>query len=542
MRATTMETSGDETTALLRDRSSSTRTTARGVAGRVAWRALGGLVTVALVGLALWTTATPEDADPDEPTLGAPRFWMTVDVGDGRELSAREYARFLKTRMAEDAFSEGGSALGGGFGDENGGFGNETDANDDDQDDEENDESGEPSPEMRTLLNRIASDEYELAQLAEAQARLGVSASAVKDTYSAGKSVSGLVESGDFCWRDSYGRGVGTIPKSCPKNKETIAGGLLCYDKCSKFGDFKRSGYDCHQKCKSGWTDHGLLCYKFKSTYGRGVGRIPKLRCTKKKWGICYSTKSECTGSRSDKCIGLCYEKCRSGYTNAGCNICSVSCTGQGYAKGVAPSCPKKMYLSPGMEKTTCASNQVKDAGLCYKKCRNSYKGVGPVCWGQPPTKNGKKWVNCGMGAATDGGKCASIVMDQVTGPAEVAVFLSTAGASSGSKAARIKSQMLSETADKKGAYEKLLKAILDVISAAKSKNGAAVKSAAKTGLLPLIGMIDDGSSLASSIQTFISCSGVACFRGVAELMALVDPTGLAGTAAAYAYPKCDKV
>jgi hypothetical protein len=101
---------------------------------------------------------------------------------------------------------------------------------------------------------------------------------------------------------------------------------------------------------------------------------------------------------------------------------------------------------------------------------------------------------------------------------------------------------MLSETADKKGAYEKLLKAILDVISAAKSKNGAAVKSAAKKGLLPFIGMIDDTSSLASSIQTFISCSGVACFRGVAELMALVDPTGLAGTAAAYAYPKCDKV
>jgi hypothetical protein len=204
------------------------------------------------------------------------------------------------------------------------------------------------------------------------------------------------------------------------------------------------------------------------------------------------------------------------------------------------------MYLSPGMEKTTCASNQVKDAGLCYKKCRNSYKGVGPVCWGQPPTKNGKKWVNCGMGAATDGGTCASIVMDQVTGPAEVAVFLSSAGVSSGTKsaenAAKIKSQMLSDTADKKDAYETLWKAILDVISAAKSKNGATLKSAAKTGLLPLIGMIDDTSSLASTIKTFISCSGVACFRGVAELMALVDPTGLAGTAAAYAYPKCDKV
>lgn len=32
-----------------------------------------------------------------------------------------------------------------------------------------------------------------------------------------------------FCWRDSYGRGVGKIPTECP-DKDKI--GLLCYTKC----------------------------------------------------------------------------------------------------------------------------------------------------------------------------------------------------------------------------------------------------------------------------------------------------------------------
>ena len=37
----------------------------------------------------------------------------------------------------------------------------------------------------------------------------------------------------DLCWRDSYGRGVGTIPTDCPGEEKD---GLLCYPNC-------RSGY-----------------------------------------------------------------------------------------------------------------------------------------------------------------------------------------------------------------------------------------------------------------------------------------------------------
>ena len=34
----------------------------------------------------------------------------------------------------------------------------------------------------------------------------------------------------EFCWKDTYGRGVGTIPGSCDSDEDKI--GLLCYDKC----------------------------------------------------------------------------------------------------------------------------------------------------------------------------------------------------------------------------------------------------------------------------------------------------------------------
>ena len=45
-----------------------------------------------------------------------------------------------------------------------------------------------------------------------------------------------------------------------------------------------------------------------------------------------------------------------------------------------------------------CSSTQEENAGLCYKKCKEGYTGVGPVCWMDAP----KSWVECGMGAAKD--------------------------------------------------------------------------------------------------------------------------------------------
>ncbi len=69
-----------------------------------------------------------------------------------------------------------------------------------------------------------------------------------------------------FCWKDTYGRGVGTPLSTCPTTKDKI--GLLCYTKCP--AGYSRYGFDCHQGCPSGFTNEGLFCRK--QEYGRGGG------------------------------------------------------------------------------------------------------------------------------------------------------------------------------------------------------------------------------------------------------------------------------
>lgn len=60
----------------------------------------------------------------------------------------------------------------------------------------------------------------------------------------------------EFCWKDSYGRGVGTIPESCAAGQDRI--GLLCYDQCP--AGMKRFGFDCHSVCPAGMDSQGLFC------------------------------------------------------------------------------------------------------------------------------------------------------------------------------------------------------------------------------------------------------------------------------------------
>lgn len=69
-----------------------------------------------------------------------------------------------------------------------------------------------------------------------------------------------------FCWKDSYGRGVGKIPSTCASNRDRI--GLLCYTKCP--AKMTRFGFDCHSICPSGWRNDGLFCRL--AEYGRGAG------------------------------------------------------------------------------------------------------------------------------------------------------------------------------------------------------------------------------------------------------------------------------
>ena len=423
---------------------------------------------------------------------------------------------------------------------------------------------------------------------------------------------------GNFCWKDSYTRGVGKIPKKCGEGYEFI--GLLCYKKCS--AGFTRSGLDCHQNCLPGWTNHGLFCNKGSAAAkGRGGGKIvgkweyPNPACNAAA-GLGESQETELdafdgepseldaalaelgardedfdaeededfekklvarlgnatvarlgcrrgcgnlnrSGRRKYGCqrlrsggnlcreVGmdayglLCYPRCENlfpgeGRTPFGCCLCKVDCARVGYKSGIGPSCRKKIILTStglgsGADRPLspkCEADMENDAGLCYVKCRDGFNGVGPVCWGKPPPC----WVNCGMGAASDGPTCGNAIADMVLGPIEIIAF----AASFGSSSAATTAAKLAANAAKDAAKE-----------LAEQGTESLVKRVAKevletTGESMATG---GGAQLASSIQGLKeSPSTVDTLRKAMEIAALVDPTGVSSTVAAYAHDKCDKI
>ena len=108
----------------------------------------------------------------------------------------------------------------------------------------------------------------------------------------------------------------------CKKNQELNAG--LCYEPCKK--GFRGVAHVCWPDCPGGYKDIGISCTK-PAPYGRGVGypwkfgdkafslEAAKNRCNKdnpslgcEKWGAIY------------------YPKCKTGFHNVGCCVCSPDC------------------------------------------------------------------------------------------------------------------------------------------------------------------------------------------------------------------------
>ncbi len=176
--------------------------------------------------------------------------------------------------------------------------------------------------------------------------------------------------------KKSYGRGAGR-PMGCAPGEEKD--GALCYPKCK--AGYNGVGPVCWQNCPSGFRNDGAYCGKPKA-YGRGVGKAK--RGCEKKYG-----KGKC-----EKNAGLWYQKCREGFHNTGCCICSPDCPSG--MKDIGVSCQKKSYTrTAGKPLSACGSNEEKDGALCYPKCKAGYNGVGPVCW-----------ENCPAGYTNDGATC----------------------------------------------------------------------------------------------------------------------------------------
>jgi hypothetical protein len=140
----------------------------------------------------------------------------------------------------------------------------------------------------------------------------------------------------------------------------------------------------CWEGCPSGYRDDGAFCAK-PAPYWRGTGYAWE-------WG---DAAFDLSGAR-DRCVrdnpGGCeqdgllwYPKCRAGFHNFGCCVCTPNCPAGMTDIGV--SCAKQSYgRGVGTVPTACSGGKEYDAGLCYDRCRAGFDGVGPVCWGSCPT------------------------------------------------------------------------------------------------------------------------------------------------------------
>ena len=164
-----------------------------------------------------------------------------------------------------------------------------------------------------------------------------------------------LRDDGVSCWLDAYGRGVGVLP-GCAADEEQD--GALCYRKC-------REGYN-------------------------GVGPV------------CWQT--DCPSDKPLKRGAMCYEDCRNkggGWFNGSlleCAACNNEWESDGFLgckrdspfgwKGAWPYRETRRQAGfgsygrgVGKPLRVCSGDKSdKDAGLCYKPCKEGFKGVGPMC------------------------------------------------------------------------------------------------------------------------------------------------------------------
>lgn len=351
---------------------------------------------------------------------------------------------------------------------------------------------------------------------------------------------------GDVCWRDSYGRGVGTVPGNCDMHQDKS--GLLCYPKC-------KSGYTglafvCWQDCPKGFRDDGAFCAK-PAPYGRGVGfpwkfgdkafslDAARARCAKK------HGRGNC-----EKSGQIIYPKCKPGYKNVGCCVCSPICP-SGMGTDIGVSCTKKSYTRRTIL-PSCPPGMDADAGLCYKKCKPGYRGVGPVCWGTCPKD---KPVDCGAACAKSSGDCALAVTDQVVSVTDIvstiALSVVTGGAGGAAKQVATKGaktavKVGTKAAVRHGAKQSMKQAAKKLGRVSKSKIKASLKTmrakARRSGNKDAEKLTDeDIERIADALDKARTAAelGTDPPMDILEVMEMADPTGVMSVVQAYNKPIC---
>jgi len=217
---------------------------------------------------------------------------------------------------------------------------------------------------------------------------------------------------------------------------------------------------------------------------------------------------------------GLCYPKCRNGYTGVG-PVCWQTCP-SGFANSgatcVKPSQPRED--APMI----CKAGEDQGGALCYPQCNADYTGVGPVCWGGCPAN----WTQCGAACGKDSAACADKIINMIEKTAEMVANI--AGLVTGVGAA-------AKVAEK---VEKVAEAVKNTASVAAKLNELISKiMAANSGI----------SQEDAKTQAENQLAGVMMYQNTDDLvdstwdlLAEIDPTGILGAAKAFYFPLCSDV
>jgi hypothetical protein len=199
---------------------------------------------------------------------------------------------------------------------------------------------------------------------------------------------------GDFYWKNSYGRGAGTALIQVCSPPKTLESGL-CYDP-------PRQGYDCNKtntcvaRCPDGYKPSGMLTCHY-----QGQGSYSPVH-----WDDCKSRAPKWLGHG---CIGGTVEDgCKDGYQKRASMCYKAAPHGFG-GSGQDPTRPTYSRGVGTVPNLVCPAGKENNASLCYPQCRPSYKGNGPVCWGDTPPN----YIECGAGFARNKSICNEITSNQ---------------------------------------------------------------------------------------------------------------------------------
>ncbi|KDO19529.1 hypothetical protein SPRG_15277, partial [Saprolegnia parasitica CBS 223.65] len=212
------------------------------------------------------------------------------------------------------------------------------------------------------------------------------------------------------CMRLAEGRGFGKLVQTkCLDGEESW--GALCYPKC-KDGYEKVGCCLCRKKGCSGVEgvhDIGISCTKPKA-YGRGVGYTlwHQDKCIRENPQGC------------EKHLLMWYPKCKPGYHNFGCCLCTPDCPAGTHDDGAF--CRKDHYgRGIGKARLGCDDGLDKSGLFCYPPCQRNQNGLGPLCW---PKCSGPTPFQCGFFCTSTSATCASSAVEIAGSATKIALSI----------------------------------------------------------------------------------------------------------------------